>query len=108
MIAFSIPKKIEVPFIIDDVTVSYVVDLDIVMGFDADGDLVAVDAGKKQVERHDKDVNARALWIAATAKINADRHLRAEIEYRCSCFEPYDNSPEALRRELGHSMRELV
>lgn len=108
MIAFSIPATLEIPFTIDGVVINHVVDQDSILGFDEDGELAAVEMGEITIEKSDKHPNAKAAWTAAAAKIDADKHLRIEIEDRLAAFNEIDNSPEALRRELGHLQVELV
>lgn len=109
MIAVVIPVDLEVPFIVEGTTLGHVVDFSVALGFDEDGALVSVDAGPLLIERTDKDANAKAIWTAACAKVDADHNLRLEVEMRINALDPYyDNSPEALRREYGHSQRELV
>lgn len=109
MIAIVVPCDLEVPFIVEGLTLGHVVDFSVNLGFDEDGALCSVDAGPLLIDRSDKDTNARAIWTAACAKVDADHNLRLEVEMRINALEPYyDNSPEALRRDLGHQQRELI
>ena len=101
---------LQVPFCIDGVEIGQFPDLECTLVFDDVGDLSEVipdDMPLYRIDKYSKGTNEKAIWKAASAYANAPKII-IEVEAELVAFEAYDNSREAIRAELGHSMRERL
>ena len=101
---------LQVPFCIDGVEIGQFPDLECTLVFDDVGDLSEVipdDMPLYRIDEYSKGVNEKAIWKAASAYANTPKII-IEVEAELVASEAYDNSREAIRAELGHSMRERM
>lgn len=108
--------EIEFPVLVGSQVVDYVPNVVVDLATAGDGDLYSITLVQDRlaygapvvIYETTRDVNGKAIWQAVCAKLDTDPHLRAALEAEAYDADGYDTSPEAQRRELGHSMRELV
>jgi hypothetical protein len=101
---------LQVPFFLDGIEIGQMPDVECTLVFDEIGDLSEVipdDLPLYRIDKYSRGTNEAAIWKAASAYASTAR-IVIEVEAELVAFEAYDNSPDALRRELGHLQSELV